>query len=78
MYSLPKYNEVDPTPLLVPFYLIFFGMMVADVGYGLVMLIAAFCAMKFFKLNKKNEDFARFFLFLSIPTIVIGLIYRCV
>ena len=33
MYSLPKYNEVDPTPLLVPFYLIFFGMMVADVGY---------------------------------------------
>ena len=75
MYSLPKYNEVDPTPLLVPFYLIFFGMMVADVGYGLVMLIAAFCAMKFLKLNKKNEDFARFFLFLSIPTIVIGLIY---
>ena len=75
MYSLPKYNEVDPTPLLVPFYLIFFGMMVADVGYGLVMLIAAFCAMKFLKLNKKNEDFARFFLFLSIPTIAIGLIY---
>ena len=55
MYSLPKYNEVDPTPLLVPFYLIFFGMMVADVGYGLVMFIAAFCAMKFLKLNKKNE-----------------------
>ena len=75
MYSLPKYNEVDPTPLLVPFYLIFFGMMVADVGYGLVMLISAFCAMKFLKLNKKNEDFARFFLFLSIPTIAIGLIY---
>ena len=75
MYSLPKYNEVDPTPLLVPFYLIFFGMMVADVGYGLVMFIAAFCAMKFLKLNKKNEDFARFFLFLSIPTTIIGLIY---
>ena len=33
-------------------------MMVADVGYGLVMFIAAFCAMKFLKLNKKNEDFA--------------------
>ena len=75
MYSLPKYNEVDPTPLLVPFYLIFFGMMVADVGYGLVMFIAAFCAMKFLKLNKKNEDFARFFLFLSIRTTIIGLIY---
>nr|WP_304681984.1 V-type ATPase 116kDa subunit family protein [uncultured Clostridium sp.] len=75
MYSLPKYNEVDPTPLLVPFYLIFFGMMVADVGYGLVMLIGAFFAMKFLNLDKKNRDFARFFLFLSIPTIVIGFIY---
>lgn len=65
MYSLPKYNELDPTPLLVPFYLIFFGMMVADVGYGLTMFAVAFCAMKFLKLDKKNQDFARFFLYLS-------------
>ena len=75
MYSLPKYNELDPTPLLVPFYLIFFGMMVADVGYGLTMFAVAFCAMKFLKLDKKNQDFARFFLYLSIPTTIIGLIY---
>ena len=75
MYSYPKYNEVDPTPLLVPFYLVFFGMMVADAGYGIVMLIVAFCAMKFIKLTKKNEDFARFFFYLSFPTIFFGLIY---
>ena len=75
MYSLPKYNELDPTPLLVPFYLIFFGMMVADVGYGLTMFAVAFCAIKFLKLDKKNQDFARFFLYLSIPTTIIGLIY---
>ena len=75
MYSYPKYNEVDPTPLLVPFYLVFFGMMVADAGYGLVMLIASFCAMKFIKLTKKNEDFARFFFYLSFPTIFFGFIY---
>lgn len=75
MYSLPRYNEVDPTPLLVPFYLVFFGMMVADVGYGLVMLIAALGAIKFLNLPKKSEDFARFFLFLSFPTIIIGWIY---
>ena len=75
MYSYPKYNEVDPTPLLVPFYLVFFGMMVADAGYGIVMLVVAFCAMKFIKLTKKNEDFARFFFYLSFPTIFFGLIY---
>ena len=75
MYSLPRYDEVDPTPLLVPFYLIFFGMMIADVGYGLLMLIVSFCAIKFLKLSKSNEDFARFFLFLSIPTMLIGWMY---
>ena len=36
MYSLPAYNEIDPTPLLAPFYMFFFGMMVGDAGYGLV------------------------------------------
>ena len=71
MYSLPKYNEVDPTPLLVPFYLIFFGMMVADVGYGFVMLIGAFFAMKFLNLNKKNEDFAKILLILKYTNILL-------
>lgn len=75
MYSYPRYDEVDPTPLLVPFYLVFFGMMVADAGYGLVMLIVAFAAMKFINLSKKNEDFARFFYYLSFPTIFFGFIY---
>ena len=40
MYALPKYNEVDPTPFLAPFYWTFFGMMVADLGYGLLIMLA--------------------------------------
>lgn len=75
MYSFPRYNEVDPTPLLVPFYLLFFGMMVADAGYGVVMLILTFLALKFLNLEKSKKDFVRFGLFLSIPTIFFGVIY---
>lgn len=45
MYSLAKYGD-DPTPLLTPFYLLFFGMMVADVGYRLVLFIGTFLALK--------------------------------
>ena len=75
MYSFPKYNELDPTPFLVPFYLVFFGMMVADLGYGLIVLIASIFALKGLKLNEDNRNFAKFFLFLSIPTIAFGLIY---
>lgn len=75
MYSYPKYNEVDPTPLLTPFYLIFFGMMVADAGYGLLVMIASIIALKALNLDKSKKDFARFFFYLSIPTIGFGLIY---
>ena len=75
MYSFPKYNELDPTPFLVPFYLIFFGMMVADVGYGLIVLIASMLALKALNLDEDKRNFAKFFLFLSIPTIAFGLMY---
>lgn len=75
MYSLPKYSEVDPTPLFTPFYLVFFGMIIADIGYGAVMLIATAFALKKFNLEEDQRKFAKFFLFLSVPSIVAGVIY---
>ncbi|MDY3206776.1 V-type ATP synthase subunit I [Clostridium baratii] len=75
MYSLPRYNEIDPTPLLAPFFLIFFGMMVADAGYGLLILIGSLVALKVFNLDDSQKQFAKFFMYLSIPTIIFGFIY---
>ncbi|WP_338630647.1 V-type ATP synthase subunit I [Clostridium baratii] len=75
MYSLPRYNEIDPTPLLAPFFLIFFGMMVADAGYGLLILIGSIVALKVFNLDDSQKQFAKFFMYLSIPTIIFGFIY---
>ncbi|MBK5242475.1 V-type ATP synthase subunit I [Clostridium sp.] len=75
MYSLPKYSELDPTPLFTPFYLVFFGMIIADIGYGIIMFIAAFMALKKFNLDEGQQKFAKFFLFLSIPSAIAGVIY---
>jgi len=75
MYSLPKYSELDPTPLMAPFYMLFFGMMLADVGYGLVMFIACAVALKNFNLEEAQRKFVKFFLVLSIPTIIAGIVY---
>ncbi|OJG96643.1 V-type ATP synthase subunit I [Enterococcus termitis] len=75
MYSLPKYDEIDPTPIMTPFYMVFFGMMVADIGYGLLMLIGAFLAQRLFVLPRGMNRFAKFFLILSFPTILWGFIY---
>ncbi|MCF0120588.1 MAG: hypothetical protein HUJ65_03025, partial [Oscillospiraceae bacterium] len=39
MYSLPSYDGLDPNPLIFPWFSIFFGIMFADMGYGLIFLI---------------------------------------
>lgn len=39
MYSLPAYDNVDPNPLMAPFFILFYGMMMADMGYGLLMIL---------------------------------------
>ena len=46
MYSLPAYGTVDPNPLMAPFFILFYGMMMADMGYGLVMMIISLVVMK--------------------------------
>lgn len=75
MYSLPKYDEIDPTPFLTPFYLLFFGMMIADVGYGLLLLIGTFLALKFLTISKGMRNNLLFFHILSYPSILWGLVY---
>ncbi len=75
MYSLPKYGELDPTPLLTPFYMVFFGMMVADLGYGLLMLVGTFVLSKKKTLRRSARNFINLFKILSVPVMMWGLIY---
>ena len=75
MYSLPMYDEIDPTPYLTPFYMIFFGIMVADFGYGLVLFIGSILSLKFLNLEKSKRDFVKFFMWLSLATCVAGLVF---
>src|SRR5699024_3859279 len=75
MYSLPKYNEIDPTPFLMPFYLIFFGMMMADAGYGLMMFLVRTITLKGFPLSKSLKRSMTFFQLLGLASIVWGITY---
>ena len=51
MYSLPSYGGVDPNPLMSFFFIFFYGFMMADMGYGLVMMLISFIVMKKAKPN---------------------------
>lgn len=47
LYVLPRYNELDLTPFYAPFYMLFFGLCLGDMGYGIVLLLAGIIATLF-------------------------------
>ncbi|MER2063102.1 MAG: V-type ATPase 116kDa subunit family protein, partial [Alkalibacterium sp.] len=75
MFSYPQYNELDPTPLMMPFFMIFFGMMAADLGYGLLLFAVTLFAMKGFNIEGSTGNFIKFLHILSYPTIALGLFF---
>ena len=50
MFGLPSYNELDPTPLFAITYALMFGLMFADLGQGLVIILIGFLMHKFKKM----------------------------
>ncbi|NLZ95627.1 MAG: V-type ATP synthase subunit I, partial [Bacteroidales bacterium] len=56
LYMLPKYNELDLTPFFAPFFMIFFGLSLGDIGYGLFLFVAAAVA-KMFKKSSMSDSF---------------------
>ena len=75
MYALPRYNEIDPTAILSIFYWIFFGMMVADFAYGLILFLLSGITLMVGKFSQSTRKFLKFFFVLSFSTMIWGLIY---
>ena len=46
MYGAPVYAEFDPTPIVAPFYLLFFAMCMGDAGYGLILILLGIAVAK--------------------------------
>ena len=75
MYSLPKYGDKDPTPVVSLFYFVFFGMMVADIGYGLLLFLGTSLALHFLHVKPGLAKNLRFFRLLGVAVIIWGLVY---
>ncbi len=52
LYSLPKYEEIDPTPLMAPVFPILFGICLGDAGYGFLVFIVSLILIKKFNAGK--------------------------
>ena len=75
LYSLPAYGTIDGTPLMAPFYFIFFGMMLSDTVYGAVLALGAWAFLKYMKPRGMMENLAKVLLMGGISTIFMGLLF---
>jgi len=74
MYSLPAYGSLDPNPLMAPFFILFYGIMMADMGYGLLMMIGSLLALKKMKVTGGARHFAGLLGLCGISTFIVGLL----
>ena len=72
MYALPAYGSLDPNPLMAPFFILFYGLMMADMGYGIIMIAAALVAMKKIKPRAGTLSFCQLLLYGGISTFIMG------
>jgi V/A-type H+-transporting ATPase subunit I len=73
MYSLPAYDGVDPNPLMAPFFILFYGIMMADMGYGLLMALGALF-VKTKKPRGGTANFVNLLLLCGIATFAVGIL----
>ena len=72
MYGWPNYNEYDPTPILAPFFLLFFALCMGDCGYGIMLIIFGLLVAKK-KLNiAMFEGLGPIITVLGVGTTVVG------
>lgn len=75
MYALPSSGDIDPTPITSFFYYLFFGLMLSDAGYGLIMWIATWAVNRFLDPEPNMRRNMKLFMYCGISTTLWGLFF---
>lgn len=75
MYAMPNKHDVDPNPVMAFFYYLFFGMMLSDAGYGLIMVIGTIIALKKFNVEGTLKRSLIMFKYCGISTLFWGALF---
>lgn len=74
LYGYPSASEPDPTPAIAPWFLLFFGFCIGDVGYGALLIFLGVFLKRVFKLKPAVKSFAEIFIYGGIGAVLIGLL----
>ncbi|MBK6963522.1 MAG: V-type ATP synthase subunit I [Bacteroidales bacterium] len=72
LFSLPSYNELDLTPFFAPFFMMFFGFCMGDVGYGLLLVLVGIFMKK--RVAPAIRPFLTLAVYLGIATMFFGVV----
>ena len=73
LFSTPKYNEIDPMIFMGIFFVLFFGIMLGDAGYGILLLcLSIFGYKKFSKISETIKNWSFMGIWLGLVTIIVG------
>ena len=75
MYSYPKYGTYDPTVVMSIFYFLIFGMMFADVGYGLLLVLGCFGGIKLLNPKPGMRQMMTMFGYCGIACMLMGVLF---
>lgn len=75
MYSTPSSHGIDPSYIMAPFYFIFFGMMLSDAGYGILLSLATALLLKKMKPTGQFKKMCSLLFVCGISTTIFGLIF---
>nr|MDD6335734.1 V-type ATP synthase subunit I [bacterium] len=75
MFAAPRYNEMDPNPHVLPFFVAFFGMMVSDAGYGLLMAIGAYAFVRLMRKTGPSRKLPMLLCIGGVATMVWGIAF---
>ncbi len=75
MYSYPQYGRFDPTVIMSVFYFLIFGLMFADVGYGLLLVIGGFGGAKLFNPKVGMKRMLHMFGYCGISAMLMGVLF---
>jgi V/A-type H+-transporting ATPase subunit I len=76
LFGLPNPAETDPTPFVAPFFILFFGMCIADVGYGAILFLVTWWAQRKLDLSEAARSFFRLIMYCGVAAMVVGVLTR--
>jgi V/A-type H+-transporting ATPase subunit I len=75
MFSRPRYDEIDPTPFLAPVFLFYFGFMLGDAGYGMILAVLGFLLYRGAgRISRSVRDMSLVLTACGVADIVLGIL----